>query len=934
MADRSSTLNSVYEFGSFRLDAGKRVLLRDGHAIPLTPKTFETLLVLVQNAGRPISRDDLMSALWPDAFVEEGNLTQNISVLRKALGVGNRYIVTLPGRGYQFIEQVREVEEEKEEPTPPPVAETRPAAARKEPRKNFRWALALLIFLTAASLTSFLLHRRRSGGEIPAELSPAVQAAAPTRRSVAVLGFRNSSGRASDQWISTAVAEMLNTELGAGNQVRMISAEDVARARVESNLPDVASLSKPSLQRLREQLGTDLVVLGSYSALPEKGGERLRFDVRLQDTATGETIAEQSATGSREQLFQLAGEMGSLLRRDAGIPGLSKEESGEVRAAAISNPQAMRLYAQGLDKLRAFDARAARDLLAGAVAAEPGQPLFHSALAESWSALGYDVNAQAEAKKAFGLSRSASRKDQLLVEGRYRELTRDLPAAAEIYRTLWNFFPDDPLYGLRLGAVQIENGQGKEALSTVARLRRLPPPENEDPRIDLVEAKAAESQSDYRRYLQSASAAAAKAQARGSRLILADALHEQGYAYDRLGHPERAIAAYRQARELWAAAGNQYSATSNLGIIAVEQYYSGDFAAAARSFEEALAVFRRIGAQWALASCSHNYAMLLKDEGKLAEAKRALEQALRIQRDLRDERGVAADLDDLGNVQFSLGQLDAAVRSKRQAAAMFHRVGNRLGEAITLSNLGEVLFAQGKLAGAHDKFEQSLQIKQQIGYKRGLGFCWVDLAEVLRAQDRLPQARATAQQAMTLRQQLGDEFNLAQSQMQVAEIAVEEGKAAEAESLARSAAGVFARRKISDSGAIAYAVLTRALLAQGKTGEAEAAGQRAAALAEKGGDQEARFQADLAVAALDAALGKRAQADQLLQSVLSFASRHGYAAHQLEARLELGELELRSGNQGRERLARVQSDAQDAGFLLIARKAHAALSRAPAVPRG
>jgi serine/threonine protein kinase/tetratricopeptide (TPR) repeat protein len=101
-----------YAFGPFRLDAEKRVLVRDGTPVPLAPKTAEALLVLVENAGRLVDKDDLMKRVWPDAFVEEGNLNKNISFLRKALGDwdGDReYIETVPKRGYRFVAPVSEV---------------------------------------------------------------------------------------------------------------------------------------------------------------------------------------------------------------------------------------------------------------------------------------------------------------------------------------------------------------------------------------------------------------------------------------------------------------------------------------------------------------------------------------------------------------------------------------------------------------------------------------------------------------------------------------------------------------------------------------------------------------------------------------------------------------------------------------------------------
>jgi DNA-binding winged helix-turn-helix (wHTH) protein/tetratricopeptide (TPR) repeat protein len=101
----------LYEFADFRLDAVKRQLLRcDGEPVPLTPRVFDTLLYLVQNPGKVLQKDELMRAVWPDAVVEENNLNQSVSTLRRVLGESrgeNRYIVTVPGRGYRFVADVK-----------------------------------------------------------------------------------------------------------------------------------------------------------------------------------------------------------------------------------------------------------------------------------------------------------------------------------------------------------------------------------------------------------------------------------------------------------------------------------------------------------------------------------------------------------------------------------------------------------------------------------------------------------------------------------------------------------------------------------------------------------------------------------------------------------------------------------------------------------
>ncbi|MGA7915135.1 MAG: winged helix-turn-helix domain-containing protein [Candidatus Acidiferrales bacterium] len=105
--------SAIYEFGRFRVEVGKRVLLRQGSLVPLTPKVFDTLVHLVQHQGQLIEKDELMKAIWPDTVVEENNLNQNISVLRRVLGDArgeNRFIATIPGKGYRFTASVASID--------------------------------------------------------------------------------------------------------------------------------------------------------------------------------------------------------------------------------------------------------------------------------------------------------------------------------------------------------------------------------------------------------------------------------------------------------------------------------------------------------------------------------------------------------------------------------------------------------------------------------------------------------------------------------------------------------------------------------------------------------------------------------------------------------------------------------------------------------
>src|SRR5215475_3417163 len=107
----------IYEFGPFRLDATERLLLRDGADVPLTPKVFDLLLVLVERRGRLLEKDELLKAVWRDTVVEEANLSANISILRKALGeYGQQFIETAPKLGYRFVANVKEARDESSDP--------------------------------------------------------------------------------------------------------------------------------------------------------------------------------------------------------------------------------------------------------------------------------------------------------------------------------------------------------------------------------------------------------------------------------------------------------------------------------------------------------------------------------------------------------------------------------------------------------------------------------------------------------------------------------------------------------------------------------------------------------------------------------------------------------------------------------------------------
>ena len=385
-----------------------------------------------------------------------------------------------------------------------PLPSARPATARGH---RLLWAglAAVLVIGAALGTLGWFMTRRPV---TPPSSSRVGGAATAVRRSVAVLGLRNLSGRSEAAWLAVALAEMLASEMGAGEAVRTISGEAVARLRADLPIAEVDGLARDTLARVRERLGSDLLVLGSYTALGAKAGGQIRLDVRLQDTTLGETVASVSETGTEAALFDLVSRTGVRLREKLGVGAPTAAERDAVRASLPQNTEAARLYAEGLARLRLFDASGARAMLEQARVKDPAHALTRAALADAWSVLGYDQRARDEAKSAMEMSASLSREDRLSIEGRYREATKEWDRAIEIYRALFNFFPDNLDYGLRLASVQESGGKGKDALDTLAALRRLPDPAGKDPRIDLAEAVTARYLSESRRGQEAAARAA------------------------------------------------------------------------------------------------------------------------------------------------------------------------------------------------------------------------------------------------------------------------------------------------------------------------------------------------------------------------------------------------------------------------------------------
>ena len=850
---------------------------------------------------------------------------------RRSNAVILRCLEPEPSRRYQTARQVTEAWWGRE-PAPVPTV--------------VRIALSTLLAALATILIWLGIWRHSAfHGESP-----------PSHRRVAVLGFRNASRNEEADWISAALSVFLTAELTTGSKLETTGDEEVARLKADLSLPDSDVLPKDVLDHIRTGLRADVVVLGSYQQ-DEKG---VRLTLRILDTAG--KLAERSIqeTGYLSNLFDLFARGGSRLRDALNAGPLLPHDEDEVRATLPSSVEAFRLYARGLLRIEHFDVSAARDILAQAVRADPQYPLGHSALAEAWSGLGYDERATEEAKSGFDLSGSLSWRDRQLVEGRYRELSKQWDLAAEIYRRLWSTYPDEVDYGLHLASVQTSAGRTTAALTTVTKLRSLAKPASDDPRIDLAEALAAQ---DLKTEQLAASRAAGKAAARSQRQLLAAALREEGWALGGLGKRNEAVEALNHSKRIYSDLGDRAHAAfaslnlatvldgfaspaSRKGLIreAVEVFRAigcrrgegvalnnlagiledtGDLDGALKTYRAAGAVFIEIGERPQLATVRNNIGSVLEIQGNLPGASKEYEASLAVFRSLKDRGGCTGPLGNIAGILHKTGRLSAAGKMWDEVIVVSREIGSEDAVASSLSGKGDVLAAEGRLALARKRYEEAVAIYRKIDVVSGMASALNKLAAVRLDQGDVAATLRFSDEARQLQIRSGANYGAADSHLVAARVLLEQGKGFDAQIHARTAVQQLIDSHNAGDEMTARLVLARCLLAEDKPAEARSELHHVAAFLKGSQNRFLRTDFLISSARLEAASGRVFESLEIVKTALRESEEYGFAGFHLEAQLAKGEIEAKTADKpaATRDLAEVQRDAEKAGYALISAKA-------------
>ncbi len=467
----------IYTFGDFRLDVPKRLLLRGGELVSLTPKVFDTLVYLIEHKGSVLSKDDLMSAVWPDTVVEENNLGQNISKLRSVLGESpgdHRWIVTLPGRGYRFVADVRLLAPGKEGAPedaglPGPVPERNPSVAEasslpKQATRGFsvrfgRFVLAgLLAGLLTAGAVYFLRSRNRASAH-------------PTVESIAVLPFKPLVPESRDEALELGMADTLITKLSNGTKIIVRPISSVRRYGGVEQDPLAA--------------GRELVVDAVLDGTIQRWGDRIRVTARLVRVSDNRTLWAGQFDREFGDIFDV---QDSISERAAAelVPILTGEEKEQLARRYTADTEAYELYLKGrffwYKRTPQATAEAA-EYFQRALERDPRYALAYAGIADCYRTLAImsDVPSRDSFPKAKQAALKALAIDDNLAEAHgalgYIEyfFEWDWAAAEKEFLRAIEISPNYPLAHLGYAHLLSTLGRHEDALAEIDRAIKLDP---------------------------------------------------------------------------------------------------------------------------------------------------------------------------------------------------------------------------------------------------------------------------------------------------------------------------------------------------------------------------------------------------------------------------------------------------------------------------
>jgi eukaryotic-like serine/threonine-protein kinase len=448
----------LYEFGPFRVDPEKELLLRDDEAIPLAPKAFQVLLVLMKHKREVVTKDELLKAVWPDTFVEETNLSRNIFLLRKALGESpqdHQYIVTVPGRGYRFAEEVQFVPEQELNIV---AASHSTVQVQVKETRLWGWIAAGTILLIALSVGAYklLLHR-----------SPVL-----TEKDTLVLtDFVNETG---DPIFDATLRQGLAVALDQSPFLRIMGDLPLQRDLRLMNLQPGAHITSQIAHDVCMREGATATIDGAIASL----GKTYVITLQAVTCQDGTTLArEQVQAEDKERVLSALGAAATAMRAKLGESLTSIQKLNRpLEQATTPSLEALQSYTQGLTVMAPGQFRASIPFFERAISIDPNFAEAYHLLGVAYEQAGDMERSGEYARRALSLADRASEPERTEITAYYYRFTGEWNKEIDTYRmAIRNDYPRNWSFHNQISLTYNDMGKFEDGLKEGLEANRLQP---------------------------------------------------------------------------------------------------------------------------------------------------------------------------------------------------------------------------------------------------------------------------------------------------------------------------------------------------------------------------------------------------------------------------------------------------------------------------
>jgi tetratricopeptide (TPR) repeat protein/predicted Ser/Thr protein kinase len=615
-----------------------------------------------------------------------------------------------------------------------------PFPTSKKALPVWQWATAVLAIVIAVA--GWMLRGRL----IPA----AGKSAHGPVASLAILPFRNASGDASLDWLGASLAEMLSTDVGQSASLRMVSSDRLHQVLRDLHLNPSSQLDPQMLKQLGEFSNAQTLVWGQYV----KVGDQIRIDATLQDLKHERTSSLKAEAQSEKDLLAAVDRLAQSIRENLALsPEIVKELQAQAFRPSSKSTEALRDYNQGIELVRQGNNLEAQKKFDSATQEDSDFALAFSRLAQTYSNLGYDNEAERYSRRAVELSASLPTSERYLIEASNARIQNDTQKAIAAYQNIVKVAPEDPDIQFTLASLYEDANDFDNARLHLATVLE------QDPKyVDAllasgrVEIKSGNPQNGLD-FLNRALTLAIQLDNQEEKAAILQAI---GVAYRLTDKPQEALRNYQESMAIKKQIGDKRGIAVSLNESAQAQVMLGQRDAALASYKEALQIRREIGDKRGVADTLNDLANFYQDAAQPDEALKLYKEALQSNRDLADESGQAMILNNIGTSYLSKGQYQDALTYYQQALQLREKLKVPDDIAETIRNLAATDTKLGQYDEALSQYLKALDLRRSTGDKRGAAVTSYDMGSVFAYQGRFGAALNARQEALKTFRDLQD----------------------------------------------------------------------------------------------------------------------------------------------------------------------------------